>query len=281
MPVTAPPASEDELSGRSLYGDSFSPAQIEQWYETEVSGYFDLITTHYKIADEENKYDYEYAALNRFHAIGSLLNRKFDTCVALGCAAGTDIEPLAPVVRRFVAIEPAEKWWRSEIGGKPAQFLKPTVLGDIPLADGSADLAASFGVLHHIPNVSHVVGEIARILAPGGLFVLREPICSMGDWRKARPGLTANERGLPIEWFDNLVKKTGFRIVARRPCMFNPLIAIGKKLGFPTPLSVMPIVVLDSLICRAMQWNVRYWRESFFRKLAPSSAFWILERTGG
>lgn len=281
MPATAPPATQDELSGRSLYGDTFSPAQIEQWYESEVSGYFDLITTHYKIANEQNQYDYEYEALNRYHAVGDLLKRRFDTCVALGCAAGQDIEPLAPVVNRFVAIEPAEKWWRDEIGGKPAQFIKPSVIGDIPMETASADLAASFGVLHHIPNVSHVMGEIARILKPGGLFVVREPITSMGDWRKARPGCTANERGLPLEWFENTARKVGFRIASRRTCMFNPLIAVGKKLGFPTPLSVMPIVRLDAVISRAMQWNARYWRDTFTSKLAPSSAFWVLERVGG
>src|ERR1700693_1529164 len=107
--MAIPSASDHEISGRTLYGDNFSPDQIQKWYETEVTGYFDLLSNYYKATDEDYQYNYEYNALNRFHAINALLNRQFDSCLALGCAAGDDIAPLAPVVRRFIAIEPAEK----------------------------------------------------------------------------------------------------------------------------------------------------------------------------
>jgi SAM-dependent methyltransferase len=276
--MAIPPASEEEITGRSLYGDNFSSDQIREWYDSEVTGYFDLLSNHYKITDEDNKYNYEYDALNQFHAIGGLLRRQFDTCLALGCAAGDDIAPLAPVVQRFIAIEPAERWWRNDIGGKPAVYMRPSAIGDIRLDSATVDLATSFGVLHHIPNVSHVVGEIARVLKPGGLFVLREPVSSMGDWRKARVGLTANERGLPIEWFESLARTVGFKILARHACMFGPLSIITKKLRISLPFARMPIVKLDWLISEAFQWNARYWRDTFAKKLAPSSAFWILER---
>jgi SAM-dependent methyltransferase len=278
--MAIPPASDDEISGRTLYGDNFSSDQIQHWYETEVTGYFDLLSDYHKVTDEDNQYNYNYEfnALNRFHAINALLNHQFDSCLALGCAAGDDIVPLAPVVRRFIAIEPAEKWWRNEIGGKPAKFMKPSVFGDIALESGTVDLATSFGVLHHIPNVSHVVGEIARVLAPGGLFLVREPISSMGDWRKPRPGMTAYERGLPIQWFEELARAKGFTIVTRHFCMCIPLSTIAKKLGVSTPFAVIPIVVLDWLVCEALRWNVHYWRDSFTKKLAPGSAFWVLQR---
>jgi SAM-dependent methyltransferase len=276
--MAIPPASKEEISGQTLYGDNFSSDQIREWYDREVTGYFDLLSNHYKVTDADNQYNYEYDALNQFHAIGRLRDRKFDTCLALGCAAGDDIAPLAPIVQRFIAIEPAEKWWHDEIGGKPATYMQPSAMGDIELDSATVDLATSFGVLHHIPNVSHVVGEIARVLKPGGLFVLREPISSMGDWRKARAGLTAHERGLPVGWFESVARASGFRIWARRACMFGPLSAITKKLGISSPFARMPIVKLDWLISEAFRWNARYWRDTFAKKLAPSSAFWILER---
>jgi SAM-dependent methyltransferase len=276
--MAIPAASEEEISGRRLYGDNFSSDQIREWYDSEVTGYFDLLSDHYRITDADNQYNYEYDALNQFHAIRMLRKRRFDTCLALGCAAGDDIAPLAPVVRRFIAIEPAEKWWHSDIGGRPAVYMRPTAIGDIKIDSATVDLATSFGVLHHIPNVSHVVGEIARVLKPGGLFVLREPISSMGDWRKARAGLTANERGLPMGWFESLARTTGFRILARHACMFGPLSTITKKLGISLPFSRMPIVKLDWFISEALRWNARYWRDTFAKKIAPSSAFWILER---
>jgi SAM-dependent methyltransferase len=167
---------EAHLTGQRLYGEDFSSEEIARWYRQEEEAYLDLLKDHYGIADGAGTYEYEYEVFNRFHAIDSLSNRQFSCCVALGCAAGGDVTPLAPVVERFVAIEPAEQWWRAEIGGKPAKYLKPTILGDIALEAGTADLATSFGVLHHIPNVSHVIGEVARVLQPEGLFLVREPI---------------------------------------------------------------------------------------------------------
>jgi SAM-dependent methyltransferase len=276
--MAIPPATRDEILGRSLYGDNFSADQIREWYETEVTGYFDLLSHHYKATDDDGKYAYEYGALNHFHAFDRLLNRQFDTCLALGCAAGDDIAPLGPVVRRFIAIEPAEKWWHDSIGGKPATYIKPSAISDIELESGSVDLATSIGVLHHIPNVSHVVAEIARVLRPGGLFVLREPISSMGDWRKGRPGLTAHKHGLPMGWFENWARENGCRILARRACMFGPLSAIARKLRISAPFASKLIVRIDSLLSEVLRWNARYWRDSFSKKLAPSSAFWTLER---
>jgi hypothetical protein len=160
--MAIPSASEGEILGKTLYGDNFSSDQIREWYAQEVTGFFDLLSNHYKITDKDDRYDYEFDALNRFHAIDDLLRRQFDTCLALGCAAGDDIAPLAAVVKRFIAIEPAEKWWHNEIGSKPATYMAPSPIGDIALDSESVDLATSFGVLHHIPNVSHVVTEIAR-----------------------------------------------------------------------------------------------------------------------
>ena len=274
--MTIPSATRDEMLGRELYGDRFSPEQIQEWYDTEVSGFFDLLSNHYQISDAQGLYSYEYDALNRFHAFRLLSKRCFDTCLALGCAAGDDIAPLASVVQKFIAIEPARKWWRDSIGGKPASYLCPSAVGDIPLAAASVDLVTSIGALHHIPNVSHLLEEISRVLCPGGLFVLREPISSMGDWRRGRVGLTAHERGLPIEWLERAVKKHGFLIHSRRLCMFNPVARIANGLGMRQPFTSKWLVRLDSVMATAFGWNKSYWRDSVLKKLAPSSAFWIL-----
>jgi SAM-dependent methyltransferase len=275
MAIPAPSA--DELSGQTLYGDNFSGDQIRQWYESEVTGYFDILNSR-QITDDDYQYQYGYHAFNRFHAINALLKRKFDGCLALGCAAGDDVAPLAPVVSRFVALEPSEKWWKTEIGGKPAKYMMPSALGDIALESASMDLAVSFGVLHHIPNVSHVVEEIARVLSPNGFFVVREPIVSMGDWRRPRPALTPNERGLPLEWFEQVARAKGFDIASQHLCMFNPLAIVARTLGFSRPLALKSFVKLDWMVSEALRWNVRYWRDSFVQKLAPSSAFWVLQR---
>ncbi len=43
-------------------------------------------------------------------------------------------------------------------------------LGDKPFESESFDLITSFGVLHHIPNVTHVINECGRVLADNGVL---------------------------------------------------------------------------------------------------------------
>jgi hypothetical protein len=111
---------EAELSGRLLYGESLTRNELQICYEQLNSGFLDSVSDDVHLTDEDDQHAYAYGAMNHFHAIGALLRRRFTCCIALGCAAGDDVAPLAPVVDRFLAIEPLRKWWRPEIGGKPA-----------------------------------------------------------------------------------------------------------------------------------------------------------------
>ena len=77
-------------------------------------------------------------------------------------------------------------------------------------------------MLHHIANVSTVVREIGRALKPGGLFVFREPIHSMGDWRGPRHGLTRNERGIPPGLMKRHLQSAGLQPICWKFCMFGP-----------------------------------------------------------
>src|ERR1039458_3867801 len=87
------------FDGSSLYGDDLDADAIRGWYEQEAHGYYDLTTSY-------EKYEYGYHALNRFHAYRFLTHRTFNRCLALGCARGDDVSPLAPSVREFIAVEP-------------------------------------------------------------------------------------------------------------------------------------------------------------------------------
>lgn len=259
------------FAGADLYGDDLDEAALKVWYEQEEHGYYNLTASY-------EKYEYNRHALNHFHAWRFLTGRTFRCCLALGCARGDDVSPLAPIVREFVALETAEQWWKEEICGTPAKYLKPQVTGDIILDDCCVDLAVSLDVLHHIPNVSHVVAEIARVLCPGGLFVLNEPISSMGDWRKPRTGGTANERGLPVPWLENLLQRLSLRIVRRSFIMFRPLARIAGSVGFGDCYNNAAFVRLDALASQVLRWNNHYHRDTIWKKIAPGSVFYVLEK---
>lgn len=266
------------LDGSRLWGDDLDADELSAWYADEATGYFQVATEYYKNLDEAGAGDYEYRAINDFHAFNLVKARRFPVCVAIGCANGQDIEDIAGSVDRFIGIEPVETWWRDEIGGKPATFMLPNPSGDISLTDNSADLFVSMGVLHHIPNVSHVIAEAGRVLNSGGWFVLREPISSMGPWWCPRPGLTKRERGVPPGWLMQTLQDKGFRIVRVRHCMTTPLSVAAGKIGMKHPLSNRLYVMLDWAVSQLLSFNARYYRPRLADKFAPGSVFLIAEK---
>jgi SAM-dependent methyltransferase len=259
------------FSGRELYGDDFDEAGIRQWYAQEEHAYYQLVGTY-------DKYAYDYHALNDFHAY-RFLDGQYECCVAMGCATGDDVAPLGRRVDHFVAIEPAEKWWKSEIGGRPARYLKPSLYGDIPMAEASADLLVCLGVLHHVPNVSHVFSEMARVLRPGGKMVVREPISTMGDWRSPRRGVTQNERGFPPGWLEQKARTLDLRIKRASYCLFPLMWRLGKILRLSPAYNSPAMVRLDTAMSRLTQWNLHYHRDSIFKKIAPGAVVFVFEKT--
>ena len=141
----------------------------------------------------------------------------------------------------------------------------------------SFDLITCFGVLHHIPNVSHVMGECYRTLTHGGLFLVREPVVSMGDWRKPRIGLTQNERGIPLPLFDKIIKSSGFVVRRRAMCDFRPLTLATSKLGLPT-FNNSILVMVDAILSRLFTKNYKYHRNSLIGKFSPTSVAYVLEK---
>src|SRR5256885_12907596 len=88
----------------------------------------------------------------------------------------------------------------------------------IPLPDGSIDLAFSTIAFHHWADEGRGLREVARVLRPGGGFVLVDNIGP--DWLarylKDRPYLTAQER--VAMW-----SESGLRIVEQRRIVLLPV----------------------------------------------------------
>ncbi len=257
------------FSGQHLFGDDFDEAQMEDWYRCEEHGYYALA---------KECYDSEYSdnALNAFHGFRFLRDR-YEHCLVMGCANGDDVRPIANRVGHFTAIEPAEQWWRPAIGNTPALFIKPQPNGSIQLESNSVDLIICFGVLHHIPNVNYVFGELARLLTSSGHMLIREPIYTMGDWRKKRPGLTSNERGIPEHYIDARCTQRRLTIIRKRYCCFPVTFRMGWWLGIK-PFNSPLLARMDAIVSQLFRWNLHYHRDTMSKRIAPCSAFYVLEK---
>ncbi|MEM1094746.1 MAG: class I SAM-dependent methyltransferase [Bacteroidota bacterium] len=261
------------FSGNALYGDDFAEEDIAAWYADEKEGYANLS------AAERYYAAYPYHAFNTAHGFQHLPDGPFHHALGFGSAKGDEFAPIIDRIDRLTILEPSDQFVQATVCGTPVDYVQPDVSGTLPFAPGTFDLVTCFGVLHHIPNVSHVLQEIARCLTADGHALIREPIISMGDWRKPRPGLTKRERGIPQQLFRNMISTAGLSIVRERFCMFPGVSEVWAHLGrgaaYNSPLATR----LDGLLSSLTRWNVSYHARTKAGKLRPRCLYLVLRRT--
>ena len=266
---------ENALAGRSLYGDDFCATEIEQWFVDEREGYFNL---HFRDAAKESPQEpiYTYAAVAAQHGYRWLEKRQYTHALGIGSAHGAELQPVLARSARVTVLEPSDGFAATQINGKPVAYIKPQASGLMPFADSSFDLIICFSVLHHIPNVSTVLREIQRVLAPGGHALLREPTHSMGDWRISRRGLTKNERGIPLPIFRSMLDSIGLKIIRETRCMFSVIPRLEPLIRRPV-WTIPSIVWADAWLCRLPIWPDRYHATRFWQKFRPTCVAYVLE----
>lgn len=260
------------LEGHILYGDDFDALQVAGWCEDEREGYASL-----GAADAE-AYNYQYHAMNIFHGYRHLPAIQFDQVLGFGSAYGHEFLPIAARVGALTIVDPSDAFTTSEVYGIPVTYLKPTLDGALHLPDGAFDLTTCLGVLHHIPNVSFVLGELVRTMRPGGYMLLREPIVSMGDWRKPRKGLTKHERGIPRGVLLDMVSTLGLEVVRESLCGFPLTTRLFRSCVSGTYNSAIATRI-DAMLCALFAWNVNYHPRSTLQRLRPTSVFLILRKS--
>ncbi len=273
MPSDQPPSRNlaPYFSGDKLYGDDFTPDEIERWHEDEKDGYARLEQSR------KTRQRYAYHALNWYYGFRHLGGGRQRRILGLGSASGEELRPVLPTASRVVIVEPSDAFARQEIDGVPVTYVRPRPDGVLPFEDGSFDLVTCFSALHHIPNVTAVVGEMSRCMSKGGQMLLREPVTSMGDWRGPRKGLTKHERGIPRTILRRILLESGLAIRRERVCMFSVIGMVLPNFGI-TPYNSRFIVKVDRALCALSGWNMTYHRKRLWRKLAPWCVFFILEK---
>ena len=93
----------------------------------------------------------------------------------LGCGSGNVTRHLLDAGFAVTAADVAPEFLRVVERRFAGRSLETRLLGGIDLAgvpDASFDLAAAYSVLHHVPDYLGMVGELARVVRPGGVVYL-------------------------------------------------------------------------------------------------------------
>ena len=252
------------LAGDLLYGDDFDATQIAAWFADEQEAYADLG------AKNAAKYTYAYHAWNIFHGFRRLPPGPVGEVLGFGSAYGEELLPIVPRARSITIVEPSGAFTTESLQGVPVRYIRPVPGGELPFPDNSFGLITCFGVLHHIPNVSAAIKEFARVLRRDGRILLREPIVSMGDWRKPRPGLTKRERGIPLAVLERIASEAGLDRLHRSLCGF-PLTRVLFNWKRSGPFNDMLATRVDAVLAAAFAWNWHYHARSTFERLRSVS----------
>ncbi|MCX4028807.1 class I SAM-dependent methyltransferase [Endozoicomonas sp. SM1973] len=265
--------------GTCLVGDNFNDDQLKCWFLQEKEAFFEGDAGNSEIDPWYEYMHYVNECLGFEHIIKTKMN--LDSILVLGPGAGKEIEKFSKLYKNCTlnfleASENFQKILQKRFHGSNIIF--PKITGDIELDDNTQNLVCAFSVLHHIPNVSKVIEEVARVVKIGGYFLVREPCSSMGDWRYPRSA-TPNERGISRNMMVNITKQTGFILDKRPiPIIFEPLNKVLKKtIGFrmlPYPM----LYKIDRIFSWLISYNDHYWRDSWYKKIGPSSYFYIFRK---
>lgn len=263
---------EAYLRGDALYGDDFTPRQLQQWWSEEEEGYSGLLMD----SDQPKRYDYH--GINRVLFFDRWTLAKRLKVMGLGSAYGHELIPIIDRMEEAVIVDPSDIFANDHVlTGCPVTYVKSQIDGMIAQPDGVFDLVTCFGVLHHIANVSAVLGECYRVLKPGGVMFCRDPIVTQGDWQKPRPGLTKNERGIPVDIFRRSAKNVGFNIARSTLCDFSPYRRVMAQIGLPSYDGKLTSQI-DLVLSWLFSFNTSYHRPNFLQKFGPASLAMILTK---
>jgi ubiquinone/menaquinone biosynthesis C-methylase UbiE len=103
----------------------------------------------------------------------------------VGCGRGVAIPVLARLLRPSclagLDLDPAlldEARAQADAEGIAVELV-PGDVRCMPFPDGAFDLVVDFGTCYHIARAAEALAEIARVLAPGGLFVHETPLSQL------------------------------------------------------------------------------------------------------
>jgi ubiquinone/menaquinone biosynthesis C-methylase UbiE len=144
-----------------------------------------------------------------------------DTVVDLGCGPGTAARLAAHNGATAIGVDPAPTMLRVARWATRSRRVRYELASaeSLPLPDASATVVWAISTVHHWNDVDAALGEISRVLQPGGRFVAIERRVSRGAAGHASHGWTIDQ----ADTFTTLCASVGLktqppltRVVGRR-----------------------------------------------------------------
>lgn len=135
----------------------------------------------------------------------------------LGCGTGSLVANLAPHVARAIGVDESAAMMaaaRSRVAGLDNVELRTGTLENLPLRDGECDAALLVLVLGYVADPTPVLGEMARVLRPGGRAVVIEALPHSDEEFRVRMG--QQHSGIAREALEAGLRAAGLRITRLR-----------------------------------------------------------------
>jgi arsenite methyltransferase len=150
---------------------------------SEVQGYFERVAGQW----DELRQGYFTEALRRA-VLEQAQPQPWMRAADVGAGTGFLAAGLAPLVAEVHCLDASPAMLaraRENLSGVPNVRYHVAEGTQLPLADGSMDLAVANMYLHHIPEPLLALREMARILRPGGQLVLSDMDEHQEAWMRA------------------------------------------------------------------------------------------------
>ena len=161
---------------------------------------------------------------DRYGVVGLLALLPETSVVAdLGCGTGSALADLAPHVERAIGVDSSGemlKAARKRTREMSNVELHRAPLESLPLQDGECDAATMFLALTYVADPSRALGEMVRILRPGGKAVVVDLLSHDRDDFRIEMG--QRHLGFEAAELESLAEDAGLVSVASRPLVPEP-----------------------------------------------------------